>query len=450
MTAGARTSSRRSSSAAPGRSRSAWTPGPTQGFESSWPAIAAGDGGRLLVVWVQEFGASDRMFSASLQPGSRRFEAPVPVDLNVGDSSLGTYPAIAMAPGGQAYLVYRVITDAQPSSAPPGNVLGEYRLTRYTGQLWSGFGAPFNRNLAAAQPTPSQANRPQIGIDQLGNAVVAWQELDDAFIPRIYARRVFPSSTGIALQVSPSELGGAPLRAGADQFSLDVAAFGAAAIAWRQQPPPGAGSFTRPRLFVSQSPNEYSTDAAAFAAPRAIDNGGADGPAGALGGVDVSAGDPALLMTFGLDSSAFARDADEQTLQDPVRIDGGGATAPLDPLGELGASGAAALAWKANAGSRGSVVVRERRSDGVTTDRSLSAPRGGQVDALASPAPASATRWRASRRAPMRAARWSPAGSTRRPTSSTPSRRAGGCARRRSRSAGTPRCTRSATCRTTS
>ncbi|MCU0313828.1 MAG: hypothetical protein MUC84_07195, partial [Solirubrobacteraceae bacterium] len=91
----------------------AWRPaqrvdtGPTQRFESSWPVIAAGDGGRLLVAWVQEFGAADRMYSASLQPGSRRFEPPVPVDLNVGDSALGTYPALSMAPGGQAYLVYR-------------------------------------------------------------------------------------------------------------------------------------------------------------------------------------------------------------------------------------------------------------------------------------------------------------------------------------------------------
>src|SRR5262245_8317781 len=35
-----------------------------QAFGSSWPAIGAGNGGRLVVVWVQEFGTgSDRMFS---------------------------------------------------------------------------------------------------------------------------------------------------------------------------------------------------------------------------------------------------------------------------------------------------------------------------------------------------------------------------------------------------
>ena len=85
------------------------------GFDSSWPRIGAGDGGRLVVTWVQEFGVgSDRMFSAALDPGASRFQAPVPVDLNVGEAT-ATYPVLAMARGGQAYLVYRVVTDTGPA-----------------------------------------------------------------------------------------------------------------------------------------------------------------------------------------------------------------------------------------------------------------------------------------------------------------------------------------------
>ena len=50
-----------------------------QAFDSSWPRIGAGNGGRLVVTWVQEFGVkSDRLFSASLDPGASRFQAPVP------------------------------------------------------------------------------------------------------------------------------------------------------------------------------------------------------------------------------------------------------------------------------------------------------------------------------------------------------------------------------------
>ena len=55
------------------RRRSASTIG--QRFDSSWPAIGAGNGGRLVVAWVQEFGpASDRLYSAALDAG----RAPLP------------------------------------------------------------------------------------------------------------------------------------------------------------------------------------------------------------------------------------------------------------------------------------------------------------------------------------------------------------------------------------
>jgi hypothetical protein len=75
-----------------------------QPFDSSWPAIGAGSGGRLVVAWVQEFGpSSDRMYSAGLDPGATRFQAPVPIDLNVGEST-GTYPSVAMNAGGNALI----------------------------------------------------------------------------------------------------------------------------------------------------------------------------------------------------------------------------------------------------------------------------------------------------------------------------------------------------------
>ncbi len=355
--------------------------GPDQRFESSWPAIAAGDGGRLLVVWVQEFGAADRMFSSTLQPGARRFEPPVPVDLNVGDSALGTYPAITMAPGGQSYLVYRVITDGQPSSVPPGNVLGEYRLARYAGQLWSGFGAPINRNASGGQPTPGQLNRPKIAVDQFGNAVVAWQELDDDFVPRVYARRVFPSSTGIALQVSPRELDGRVVRAAADQFSLDVGRYGEAVIGWRQQPTDGAG-FTRARALASTSTDVFSSGAATFGPPLDVDGEGAEGPADGIGPVVVSAAGPTRLAVYAAGTTAFTTDFSDTATAAPLRVEAAAIPAAPDPQGDLAESGAAALAWLSNAGdgARGALVLRERRADGITTDRSVSAPRGGPVD----------------------------------------------------------------------
>ena len=63
-----------------------------QEFASSWAQIAAGNRGRLLVTWVQELGVgTDRMFSATLDPGAASFQAPIPVDFNVGEAN-ATFP----------------------------------------------------------------------------------------------------------------------------------------------------------------------------------------------------------------------------------------------------------------------------------------------------------------------------------------------------------------------
>ncbi|MBA3306629.1 MAG: hypothetical protein H0U25_12000, partial [Thermoleophilaceae bacterium] len=116
-----------------------------QNFDSSWPQIGAGDRGRLVVTWVQEFGVgSDRMFSSALDPGAARFQAPVPVDFNVGEAT-STFPSLAMARGGQAYLTYRVITDTGPQN-PPGYVGADTRIARYGGSLWSVLGSMVDRN----------------------------------------------------------------------------------------------------------------------------------------------------------------------------------------------------------------------------------------------------------------------------------------------------------------
>src|SRR4051794_22998906 len=125
-----------------------------QPFDSSWPTIGAGSGGRLVVAWVQEFGPlSDRLYSAGLDPGATRFQAPVPVDLNVGEST-GTSPSLAMNSAGNAYLAYLVV-QTPSGTDPPGYTRGELRVARYDGTYWSGFGLPLNRNAQAPLRIPA-------------------------------------------------------------------------------------------------------------------------------------------------------------------------------------------------------------------------------------------------------------------------------------------------------
>ena len=345
-----------------------------QAFDSSWARIGAGDGGRLVVTWVQEFGAdSDRMFSATLDPGATSFQAPVPIDFNVGEAT-STFPDLAMSRGGQAYLVYRVVTDISPAN-PPGYIGADLRVARYNSRLWSVLGTPIDRSIATPVRAPTEENAPEVGIDVQGQGVVAWQEPDDEFVDRVWARRLFGASTGIPLQVSPSSWDGLPLRGPADAFSLDVSGFGQAAVAFRQQPGQ-ASALDAPRVFVNEMPDVFAQVSGSFAGARIVD-GGARGGLGAPS----AAVDPQGLFVAGFGSGAatLLGSGDDATVGEVERLDEGASGVAGDPLVDLAKTGAAVAAWRELRGGAGLVGVQERRADRVVEPTQLSAPRGGAV-----------------------------------------------------------------------
>ena len=348
-----------------------------QAFDSSWARIGAGDGGRLLVTWVQEFGTeSDRMYSATLDPGANGFQSPVPVDLNVGEAS-ATYPDLAMNRGGQAYLAYRVVTDLSPSN-PVGYIGADTRVARYNGRLWSVLGTPIDRNQSLPVRQPTADNAPEVGIDIQGQGVVAWQEPDDEFVDRVWVRRLFGSSVSIPILATPASWEGAPLRGPADAFALDVAGFGQTAVAFRQQP--GAASkLTGPRLMVNEMPDVFSESAQKFAGALLADGGVRAG----LGPPSVGVDPRGLhLVAFADGATTLAGGGDEFEAGQPQRVDGGGSSIPGSPLVDLAETGAGVLAWIEQRGATGLVSVQERRADGVDEATDLSAPRGGAVGRL--------------------------------------------------------------------
>ncbi|HEX5982974.1 MAG TPA: hypothetical protein VFY69_02090 [Solirubrobacterales bacterium] len=345
-----------------------------QSFDSSWARIGAGDGGRLLVTWVQEFGIeSDRMFSATLDPGATSFQAPVPVDLNVGEAT-ATYPDLAMNRGGQAYLVYRVVTDVSPSN-PAGYIGADTRVARYGSRLWSVLGTPIDRNAATPVRTPTAENAPEVGIDIQGQGVVAWQEPDDEFVDRVWVRRLFGTSTGIPIQASPSSWEGVPLRGPADAFALDVAGFGQTAVAFRQQPGQ-ASALTAPRLMVNTMPDVFSEAAQRFAGAQLVD--GDVRPA--LGPPSVAVDPRSLYLSAFADGPAtLLAGGDEAAPLGIARLDEGASGVPGDPLVDLAETGAGVAGWVEQRGATGLVTVQERRADGVAESTALSAPLGGEV-----------------------------------------------------------------------
>lgn len=348
-----------------------------QNFDSSWPRIGAGDRGRLVVTWVQEFGpGSDRLFSAALDPGASRFQAPVPVDFNVGEAT-ATFPSLAMSRGGQAYLAYRVVTDTG-SQNPPGYVGADVRVARYGGSLWSVLGAVADRNSTVPVRAPTAENSPKVGIDIQNQGIVAFHEPDDEFVDRVYARRLFGSSMGIPLAVSPTTYEGAPLRGPADAFSLDVSGFGQGAVAFRQQP--GQGSkLPGTRIFVNEIPDVFAETSGQFGGARIAD-----------GEPRAAPGSPSIAVTprsdylagFGSDTATLAGTGNDETVDPAERLDTGGSEVRGDPLVDLAETGAAVAAWKDLRGGRGTVLVQERRADGVPELAPVSAARGGAVNRL--------------------------------------------------------------------
>lgn len=355
-------------------------------FDSSFPAIAAGGNGRLVVVWANHYSSTtDGLFSATMDPGSSGFQPPVPVDLNIGQAT-GTYPSIAMNLAGQALVAYRVVTAVSGPSTPnipPGYVMGEIRMARFDGQYWSSFGQPLNRDTAQPFPAPTAANSPKVAIDLTGQGLLAWQEPDDSLVSRIYARRIFGMVPGNLLDVSPATFDGHALNGAADELSLDLAGFGEGAVAWRQQPAPGSG-FSHARVFAAELPSSFDPRGSAFRPAIPVDGpAGADGPSAALGAVDVAVdGKGAFDVGYGSGDESFDAVGSESQANAPVRLDGG-SEVPGDPVLTRADDGALAAAWKLQQKGSGAVAVLERRADGTPNRALVSAPHGGAVHQLA-------------------------------------------------------------------
>jgi hypothetical protein len=355
-------------------------------FDSSFPAIAAGVGGRLVVVWANHYSSTtDGLFSATIDPGSSGFQPPVPVDLNIGQAT-GTYPSLAMNLSGQALVAYRVITAVSGPSTPnipPGYVLSDIRMARFDGQYWSSFGVPLERNPAQPVPQPTALNSPQVAIDLTGQGLLAWLEPDDSFVARVYARRIFGTVPGNLLQVSPSTFAAHPLNGPVDELSLDVAGFGEGAVAWRQQPAPGSG-FTRPRVFEAEIPSSFDPHGSIFGAAKAVDGpAGADGPLEALGPLSMAVdGKGGFDVGFATGHQSFDASGSQSAVSAPLRLDAG-SEVPGDPVLTRADDGALAAAWKVQSHGSGAVAVLERRADGTPNRSLVAAPHGGAVHQLA-------------------------------------------------------------------
>lgn len=261
-------------------------------YGATYPRIAAANGGWLVVVWVGQIATVDgrvqsALYSATLEPGATSFGEPFIVDPDVGEGE-GVDPSIAIASSGQGLVAYRAITDNFSTSKVlttirplrPGDVLADIRVASYDGQRWFS-PVRVNHDPRLSMRPPSETNGPQAGIGAGDQAVVAWQEPESNGTARIWARRVFGSTLGLAMQVSPTSYAGQPVSAEADAFALGVSEFGEAKVVSLVAGVPGT-ALGGPRMFSATLPVSTSPKGAEFTPPALI------GPASAPPLVDAS------------------------------------------------------------------------------------------------------------------------------------------------------------------
>jgi hypothetical protein len=363
-------------------------------YGASQPAIAAGEGGRLLVVWVQARNVNYEgilqyeLMGAALEPGANGFSQPIVIDPSVGEPASGDVaavdPQLAMAPDGVAYVVYRVVTNDchggggtfNPACPRSGtDMLVSVRVARYDYLLWSSLGA-VNRAPQIAMRNPTSANAPAIGIDDLADnqGLVAWQEPDSSGVARIWVRRLFGTVQGNVLQASPETLGGKAVTSDAETPSVAVSPEGEARIAFRIHGEPGS-AVTNTQLFVNQLPSTVDFHGGQLSGATPI-------PA-AAGGVEQSSaaidirGDYRLAWTQNGVAQALA--GSDEALGSVQSLGG----AEGQTLTTINPAGGGITAWPARAAQgQPAVDVREENAQGQSQLAHLAGNIPGVVSGL--------------------------------------------------------------------
>ena len=362
-------------------------------YGASEPAIAAGEGGRLLVVWVQarNVGSSDiaeyELMSASLQPGASAFGQAIAVNTNVGEPRTADIsavnPKLAMAPDGAAYVVYRVVLDAcglgdegNPAEARcrPGTTdkVISVRVASFNYLRWSSVGQ-INRASQIAMRDPTNENAPSIGIALNGNGVVAWQEPDASGVARIWVRRLFGTAKGGVQEASPESLSGREVTSDADAPSVAVGPYGEAQIAFRVHGAPGS-AVTVTQLFVNSIPSEAAPNGATLEGATRIAS--AQGEIGApSNSLDQQEG---FRLAWTQDGVVHELGGNRRSLESPLAV---GSSSSSQVQTTINPSGGDTTAWTVT-GSSAAVQAREDYAQGAYQTAQLAGTVSGPIGGL--------------------------------------------------------------------
>lgn len=362
-------------------------------FGASQPAIVAGEGGRLLVVWVQARNVSSsgitlyELASASMQPGANTFGQAIIVDPNVGEPYTGDVsgvePKLAMAPDGTAYVAYRAIADdcngedagnPRESECPAGEgELVEVRVARFEYLLWSSLGE-INRAPQIPMRKPTAANAPSIGIGVEGNAVIAWQEPEVDGAARIWVRRLFGTVQGNVLLASPEKIGGGLVSSDAEAPQVAVGRYGEAKIAYRIDGGPGS-AVTTTQMYLNALPSTFDPHGGQLEGSRSIPGAAAAGLGAPSDAVDQSGN---FRLLWDQEGSVRELTGSRSGFGTPVGV--GSTTGAVHTT--INPSGGGTAAWPAGVGAAPVVEVREDYAKGAYQTAQLAGTAQGTITGL--------------------------------------------------------------------
>ena len=302
---------------------------------SDFPDIAAANGGRIVVVFLND----TRIYSA-VRPSAGQPFSLVPIV----DPSFTQFktPSVHMNAAGVAYAAYVDFSF-------------DLRASRLDGTTWTPVGAAHPGTAGILNNDPAKQVKTDYGVSVAvagdGNAALAWSEPDATNEEQVYLRRLTGTAPADIHRVSIDSLDGKPKASFADMTDLDADQSGNYTVAFRE-------------LFT------YALDEPRIIARR-LSAGGALEPATAIDGLPP---DPASGGEFpDVDVNASGQVLAGHLRQEIVEswgsalVGGGWATFLLDgtvrarTFAALGDSGNGAFVW-----SRGAGGVVARRWDGAT------------------------------------------------------------------------------------
>jgi hypothetical protein len=240
------------------------------GAGATGAAIAAGDGGRLAVVWT----AGTRVYG-SVVAGSGGQPGPFlgPAELSNDPAGESTGIAVDMGINGAAYAAW----------AGPGGGGSDIRVARLQDVGWTTVGAPLDIDPARAAGRGAQ--RPSVAVSAEGNAIVGWGEDHADGRARVYARRVTGlNPSAFPQEASLTDLGG---QAGGRADSIDIDVEDDGSFAWavfRQDIGGGSRSIARRLLGSTFDPPVPLDGGPPTIRPRIAINGRGQGLATLEGG----------------------------------------------------------------------------------------------------------------------------------------------------------------------